>query len=152
VLRRAALTGAVVVSLGLGALLSACGDDGSDGSSSPPVELSAAGERGLTVAKEQGCIACHTADGGKSTGPSWEGLAGSEVTLDDGTTVIADDAYLTEAILQSRGQVVEGYANVMPVYDGEISDAELADLLAYLHDLSPGSTAETTTETTTTGG
>ena len=133
-----------MVSLGLGAVLSACGGD-SEGAA--PVELSAAGERGQQVAKEQGCISCHTADGGKSTGPTWKGLAGSEVTLDDGTTVVADDTYLTEAILQSRGQVVKGYANVMPVYDGEISDAELADLLAYLHDLSPSDG-----ETTTTGG
>lgn len=117
----------------LGMVVSACGSDGGG----PEVQLSAAGEQGKTVAREQGCISCHTADGGKSTGPTWKGLAGSTVTLDDGTEVVADDAYLREAILQSRGQVVEGYANVMPVYEGELSDDELDALIAYIEELSP---------------
>jgi cytochrome c oxidase subunit 2 len=125
---------AAVVALGLGATLAACGSDSGGG---PEVKLSAAGERGKTVAKEQGCISCHTADGSKGTGPTWKGLAGSTVTLDDGSTVVADDDYLREAILQSRAQVVDGYANIMPVYDGEMTDAEVADVIAYLHDLAP---------------
>lgn len=133
-MRRPLIVALVTASLGVGALLSGCGSDGGSGSD---VKLSAAGERGKQVAKEQGCISCHTADGAKSTGPTWKGLAGSTVTLDDGTKVVADDAYLRTAILQSRGQVVEGYANIMPVYDGEISDSEVADLIAYLHDLAP---------------
>ena len=141
-LRRSLVIATVAVSLGLGALLSACGSDGgSDGASVP---LSAAGEQGKVVAKEQGCISCHTADGDKSTGPTWKGLAGSTVTLDDGTEVEADDAYLRRAILQSRGQVVEGYANIMPVYDGELTDTEIDQLIAYLHDLAPKSAGTTT--------
>ncbi len=135
-MRRSLVAVVVTASLGVGALLSACGSDGGG----TDVKLSAAGERGKQVAKEQGCISCHTADGGKGTGPTWQGLAGSTVTLQDGTEVVADDDYLRTAILQSRGQVVDGYANVMPVYDGEISDAELADLIAYLHDLAPADT------------
>lgn len=140
-MRRSLVAATVAASLALGALLAACGSDGGSG---PDVKLSAAGERGKQVAKEQGCISCHSADGAKGTGPTWEGLAGSTVTLDDGTEVTADDAYLREAILQSRGQVVEGYANVMPVYDGELSDAEVADLIAYLHDLAPDGSTTTT--------
>ena len=131
-MRRWLLALAVASSLGAGALLSACGSD-----AAPEVPLSAAGERGQTVAREQGCIACHTPNGDKSTGPTWKDLAGSAVTLADGSEVEADDAYLRRAILQSRADVVKGYANVMPVYDGELSDDELDALLAYLHDLSP---------------
>ncbi|HWJ61813.1 MAG TPA: cytochrome c [Acidimicrobiales bacterium] len=132
-MHRSLVAATVAASLGLGALLAACGSDGGG----PEVKLSAAGEQGKQVAKEQGCISCHTADGGKGTGPTWQGLAGSTVTLEDGTEVTADDAYLRQAILQSRGQVVKGYANVMPVYDGELSDAEVDALIAYLHDLAP---------------
>ena len=124
---------AVAISGIIAMVLVACG--GSDGEAIPP--LSPAGERGKTVASEQGCTSCHTADGTRSTGPSWFGLAGSEVNLDGGKTVIADDAYLSEAILNSRSEVVQGYANIMPVYENEISEEELADLLAYLNDLSP---------------
>ncbi|MGN6694664.1 MAG: c-type cytochrome [Aquihabitans sp.] len=141
-MRRPLIALTVAGARGLGALLSACGSDGGGG---PEVKLSAAGERGKQIAKEQGCISCHTADGGQGTGPTWQGLAGSTVTLDDGTEVTADDAYLRQAILQSRGQVVKGYANVMPVYDGELTDAEVADLIAYLHDLAPDEGTSTTT-------
>lgn len=132
-LRRPLIVLTVAASLGLGALASACGGD--DGGSS--VELSAAGERGETVAKEQGCVNCHSTDGKKGIGPTWKGLAGSTQTLDDGTTVEADDAYLRNSILQPKNQIVEGYSSTMPIYDGELTDAELDDLIAYLHDLSP---------------
>ncbi len=127
----AAVVVSVVVSVGL---LAACGGD--DSSSSPPPELSAAGERGEQVAKENGCTACHTADGGKSTGPTWKDLAGSEVELDGGETVVADDEYLRTAILDPKSQVVAGYPNIMPVYENQLSDEELDDLIAYLRDLS----------------
>lgn len=140
-MHRSLVAVSVAASLALGALLSGCGSDGGGAE----VKLSAAGERGKQVAKEQGCTSCHSADGAKGTGPTWEGLAGSTVKLDDGSEVVADDAYLREAILQSRGQVVDGYANVMPVYDGELSDAEVADLIAYLHDLAPDASSSTTT-------
>jgi cytochrome c oxidase subunit 2 len=116
-----------------GGLLMACGDDG--GSSAPPVELSAAGERGATVASEQGCTSCHSTDGSGGTGPTWKDLAGSEVELSSGT-VVADDDYLRRAILDPRSEVVQGYANIMPVYEGQMSDEELDDLIAYLRDLS----------------
>ncbi len=132
-LRRALLVATVAVSVGLGAVLTACGSDG--GGSEVP--LSAAGERGKTVAKEQGCVNCHTPDGKRGIGPTWEGLAGSTVKLDDGTEVVADDAYLRNSILQPKNQIVDGYSGGMPIYDGELTDAELDDLIAYLHDLAP---------------
>lgn len=137
VLRRSLVVATVAVSLGLGAVVTACGSD----ASGPEVELSAAGKQGQTIAKEQGCISCHTADGKKAIGPTWKGLAGSKVTLDDGTQVVADDAYLRTAILQPKTQIVDGYGSVMPIYDGELTDAELGALIAYLHDLAPADAA-----------
>lgn len=121
--------------LALAAAAGACSsDDG--GSAAPDVELSAAGERGEQVAKQQGCTSCHTTDGSSANAPTWLDLAGSEVELDDGTTVVADDDYLRTSIICSKTQVVDGYLDNMPIYEGEISAAELEDLLAYLHDLS----------------
>lgn len=115
-----------------GALLAACGDDG--GEVAEPT-LSAAGERGKVAAQDLGCFSCHTTNGERGTGPTWLGLAGSERPLEGGDTVVADDDYLERAILDPRSEVVEGYANIMPVYERQVSDEELADLLAYLRDL-----------------
>ncbi|MFN8016768.1 MAG: cytochrome c [Acidimicrobiales bacterium] len=120
------------MALAASVLLGACGGGGSE----PP--LSKAGARGKEVAGSggQGCLGCHTTTGGRSTGPTWKDLAGSQVELSTGRTVTADDAYLRRSILHSREQVVKGYPNIMPVYAGHLSDQEVRDLIAYLHDLS----------------
>jgi cytochrome c oxidase subunit 2 len=140
-MRRSLAVVTIAASLGLGALASACGSD----SGGSPVQLSAAGEKGKTVAKEQGCTSCHTPDGKQSIGPTWQGLAGSTQTLDDGTEVTADDAYLRQSILQPKSQIVKGYPSSMPIYDGELTDAELDALIAYLHDLAPDEDGTATT-------
>lgn len=122
----------------------ACGSEDSDdrggasrdASENPSVTISAAGERGRVLARDKGCTACHSIDGERSTGPTWEGLAGSEVKLDDGTTLIADDAYLARSIIDPGVQVVDGFADIMPAAYDALSDEDVADLLAYLHDLS----------------
>jgi cytochrome c oxidase subunit 2 len=98
------------------------------------VKLSAAGERGKNVAEQRGCTACHTPSGGSSTGPTWKDLAGSTVELEDGTTK-ADDDYLRRAITDPKAEVVKDYAAVMPAY-ADLTDRQLDDLIAYLHDLS----------------
>lgn len=99
------------------------GGEGVDG----PVGPVARGER---LAGDRGCRSCHQARGG-GIGPGWDGLYGSTVELDDGTTVVADDAYLTRAITDPDAQRVDGYATVMPSFD-DLSDAEVADLVAYI--------------------
>lgn len=121
---------ASVLAFGL-AFLAACG--GSD-DAAPSRPLTAAGESGRQVAEDKGCLSCHTTDGASSTGPTWAGLAGSTVSLDDGQEVTANDAYLRRAILDPRSEVVEGYANIMPTVT-TLTDADVDDLLAYLHDL-----------------
>ena len=127
-----ALAVALVV-LAVGATLAACG--GSDQYAIPEIKTEA-GKRGKAVALDQGCISCHTASGRQSTGPTWKNLAGSKVKLDSGETVIADDAYLTQSIRDPRSQVVAGYANIMPTTYADLSTREVADLVAYLRELS----------------
>ena len=42
-------------------------------------------------------------------GPKFVGLYGSQVTLDDGSTVVADDAYIRRSITDPDAQRVAGY-------------------------------------------
>ena len=132
---RGAAVALAVVALPTGTLLAACGDDGGSDDAAPEVTLSAAGERGRVVAEANGCRACHSTDGARSMGPTWQGLAGSEVELDGGGTVVADAAYLEQAIRDPRSQVRAGFDNLMPVAYGDLTDDEVADLIAYLTDL-----------------
>lgn len=114
--------------------LVACGSDGGDDSGAYPEATSDAGARGRDLIVSSGCVACHTGDGTKSSGPTWQGLAGSEFTLTDGRTVVADDAYLTMAITNPRAEGRIGFPPVMPDYPG-LSAQDVADIVTYLREL-----------------
>lgn len=65
--------------------------------------------RGEELWSSTGCAGCHSVDGSAGVGPTMKGLTGSSVTLDDGSTVTADDAYLERAILDPDAQIPEGF-------------------------------------------
>jgi cytochrome c oxidase subunit 2 len=98
--------------------------------------LDAQAAKGKQVAIDKGCVSCHSPDGGVSEGPTWKGLYGHEVTLQDGTTVTADEAYLLEAIHQPGAKLVEGFPNVMPpnIAD-QMKEDQIADIIEYIKSL-----------------
>ena len=89
--------------------------------------------QGKLLATKNGCIGCHSADGSAMTGPTWFGLYGSDVKLADGSTVVADDAFIAESILEPTVKIVEGFPPVMPPY--ALSDEEISYLIAYIKTL-----------------
>ena len=88
--------------------------------------------RGRQVAEQNGCFACHSLDGTAVVGPTWQGMWGRDVTLDDGTTVKVDEDYVIESIVNPNAAMVEGFAPVMTPYDFE--DADMAALVAFLRE------------------
>lgn len=90
------------------------------------------GSHGRALFQALGCGACH-AD--PKTGPSLAGLAGQTVRLEGGAAVWADDAYLRQSIVDPGAKVVAGYNPLMPAYGGYLSEAEVDDLVAYLHSI-----------------
>jgi len=91
---------------------------------------------GQSTAQAAGCLACHSVDGSKSVGPSWQGLFGSKVPLADGTTVTADEDYLRESILDARAQVVADFPNIMPPdFSETLADLDVDALIAYIRSL-----------------
>jgi cytochrome c oxidase subunit 2 len=92
-------------------------------------------QRGQQLAQQNGCTGCHTIDGAAAAGPTWQGLYGSEVTLADGSTVTADDAYITESIRDPGAKIHEGFANIMPTTFAGMSDEDIAAIIAYIQTL-----------------
>jgi cytochrome c oxidase subunit 2 len=82
------------------------------------------------------CVTCHLPEGG-GRGPSLVNVAGSAVKLADGRTVVADDNYLRESIVNSQAKIVAGYGppSLMPVYQGMINEEQLLQLIAYIKSL-----------------
>ena len=101
-----------------------------------------AGGRGAASSAQSGeqlfrdltCNTCHVPDG-SGRGPSLVNVAGSAVKLADGRTVVADDNYLRESIVNSQAKIVAGYQPLMPVYQGMIGEENLMQLIAYIKSL-----------------
>ena len=91
--------------------------------------------QGKILATKYGCVGCHSIDGTALTGPTWFGLFGSTVTLADGSTITADEAFITQSILEPNATIVAGYPSpsVMPPY--VLTDEEITNLIAYIQTL-----------------
>ena len=105
--------------------------------------VAASARRGRHIYQEVGCVACHSLDGtaaGK-LGPTFKGLYGRERLLEDGTTAVADEAYIERSITAPARQIAEGYEAGMPSYEGILSDAEVASLVLFVKSLSESATS-----------
>ena len=96
-------------------------------------------EAGKILYHRRGCVQCHSIDGTAGTGPSLKGIYGKPQQLNDGKTVVADDNYIRESILEPQAKIVAGYQPVMSTYKGLVSDDEITALIEFIKSLSPKS-------------
>lgn len=101
---------------------------GSTGAVGDPI---AAGER---LFSDKACITCHLANG-SGRAPSLNGVYGGTVKLADGSTVVADDAYIRESILQPAAKIVAGYQPLMPSFEGQLTEEQILSLISYIKSL-----------------
>lgn len=92
-------------------------------------------DMGEVVAAQRGCLRCHTTDGSPHIGPSFAGLHGATIPLQDGGEIVADEAYLTESMMDPLAHVHAGFTPVMPSYKGMLEPAEVAALLELIESL-----------------
>ena len=93
------------------------------------------------------CAACHNARP-DARGPNLANVYGAKLTLATGGTVIADDAYLRESILNPSQHVTQGYAPIMPTYQGQISEEGVIALVEYIKNLDSDYRVQQTLTTT----
>jgi len=94
--------------------------------SMPPMEL------GEKMYNQQGCAGCHSLDGSAKTGPSWKGVFGKMEAMSDGSTVMVDENYIKQSILEPQAQMVKGFPPAMPTFKGKLSDKKIAGLIAFI--------------------
>jgi mono/diheme cytochrome c family protein len=95
---------------------------------------------GQRISELMGCVACHSIDGSTlgKVGPSWKGLFGTLRKFSDGSTTLANEAYLHQSISEPALKVVSGFEKSdtgMPSYEGIISDAQIEALVLYIKSL-----------------
>jgi cytochrome c oxidase subunit 2 len=96
---------------------------------------------GAELFQSLACYTCHRLSGDNLAGgvlaraPRLEGLYGNQVRLIDGRTLVADDNYLRESILNPAAKVVAGWQPIMPTYQGQVTEEQLAQLISYVRSL-----------------
>ncbi len=103
------------------------------GGGPPATQSSATAGQGLF--QQLGCSSCHL-ENGQGPGPSLVGVFGSTVKLQGGGTVVADENYVRESILDPTAKVVLGFQPIMPSFRGRVSEEQILSLIAYIRSLS----------------
>jgi cytochrome c oxidase subunit 2 len=91
-------------------------------------------DRGQRLFQQLGCNTCHLLDR-QGIGPVLRGVFGSEVRLQDGRTVLADENYVRESILQPQAKITAGFQPLMPSFQGRVNEEQLMQLIAYVRTL-----------------
>ena len=94
-----------------------------------------------------GCNACHSG-AADARGPNLAEVYGAKLQLTNGSSVIVDDAFLRDTILNPSMHVTSGYAPIMPTYQGQVSEEGLIDLVEYIKKLNSNYRIQQTLNTT----
>jgi cytochrome c oxidase subunit 2 len=92
-------------------------------------------ERGERIMRKAGCFNCHAVEGPEKIGPDLKGVYGRKVALEGGRTVVADEEYLRESIVDPGAKIVKGHPNVMPTFKTTLSPGDVDAVVAYLKTL-----------------
>ncbi len=107
--------------------------------------------KGKQLAQTNTCTTCHSADGSDLTGPTWKNLYGYETEMADGSTVLADESYLTESIVNSTAKTVMGYAEGSMADFSYLSSSDVNNIIAYIKSLSDREIEESSSDSAATG-
>jgi cytochrome c oxidase subunit 2 len=108
----------------------------------PGPTLAAEGEK---LFRQYGCSGCHI----NSTiihAPPLQGLFGRTVPLQTGQFITADEAYIRDSILLPAKDIVAGYTNGMPSYQGHLSEDNLLKIISYIKNISDTTPEKEATE------
>ncbi len=89
-------------------------------------------DAGRKLFQMRGCTQCHSMDGSAKTGPTLLDVFGRTETMVGGASVVVDENYIRESILEPNAKVVAGFEPVMPTYQGRLKDAEIMAIIEYL--------------------
>ncbi|HJQ39846.1 MAG TPA: cytochrome c oxidase subunit II [Thermoanaerobaculia bacterium] len=87
--------------------------------------------QGEVLFQKYACNTCHTNDA-TGRGPVLAGIAGKAVPLASGQSIVADDNYLRESILNPTAKIAAGFQPIMPTFQGQVSEEDLIRLISYV--------------------
>ncbi|MGH9943267.1 MAG: cytochrome c oxidase subunit II [Pyrinomonadaceae bacterium] len=91
--------------------------------------------QGQKLFQDLGCATCHQ-QGTQGRGPVLTNVFGQPVQLANGEQVTADGSYIRESIVNPAAKTVAGFQQIMPTYQGQVSEEQILQLIAYIRSLS----------------
>jgi cytochrome c oxidase subunit 2 len=91
-------------------------------------------DAGQKLFSDLACNTCHRPDA-QGRGPVLDGLLGKTVSLQSGGTIVADEAYVRESILNPSAKITAGYQPIMPTFQGLVTEEQLLELIEYVKSL-----------------
>jgi cytochrome c oxidase subunit 2 len=101
------------------------------GNTVPPMTMEQAGHR---LYNRLSCNNCHGAESNLRA-PSLYGIYNSKRSFANGGAAIADDTYIRESILRPHNRLTQGYGPTMPAYEGQLSEEDVLNLIAYIRNI-----------------
>jgi cytochrome c oxidase subunit 2 len=97
----------------------------------PEGSLASAGQK---LFNDLACNTCHRADT-QGRGPMLQNIFGHTQMLENGQTVVVDEAYIRESILNPRAKTVAGFQPIMPTFQGQVNEEGVLELVEYVKSL-----------------
>src|SRR3712207_3690826 len=98
-----------------------------------------AASQGQKLFQQRGCASCHQVEPGgqQGRGPTLYGIFGHSQQVEGGASVTVDEAYIRESILNPQAKIAAGFQNIMPTFQGQLSEEQILQLVAYIRSLGP---------------
>ncbi|HEV8202628.1 MAG TPA: cytochrome c oxidase subunit II [Pyrinomonadaceae bacterium] len=106
---------------------------------------------GQQLFQSLGCASCHGANGEGGRGPTLAGVFGKKTQLQTGDSVTVDEGYVRESILNPQAKLVAGFGAIMPTFQGQITEDQLMQLVAFIKSLPAGGQTQQPPTTATPG-
>jgi cytochrome c oxidase subunit 2 len=92
-------------------------------------------QKGEQLFQQLGCVNCHLTNG-QGRCPNLVGVWSKPQRTNAGV-VVADAGYVRESILNPSAKIVEGYQNIMPTFQGQVSEEGIQQLIEYVKSIGP---------------
>jgi cytochrome c oxidase subunit 2 len=115
------------------------GEFGVPGTGNPADGTAAADGRALFLKLQ--CVKCHAGDS-QARAPRLEEIFGKEVPGYPG--LFRDENYIQESILNPKAKVVQGWKEIMPSFEGQVTAEDMQALVSFIKSLKAGGTPKAT--------
>ena len=98
-----------------------------------------AASQGQKLFQQRGCASCHQVEAGgqQGRGPTLYGIFGKQQQIEGDGAVTVDEGYVRESILNPQAKIAAGFQNIMPTFQGQVSEEQILQLVAYIRSLAP---------------